>query len=314
MTLCIGRSDLLRVLDVHACLDRLWDGFTAPTAGIANRRVRTELPGSAGTAAVLMPGLLPGVTAYTVRTDAVFPRARPALRGVVFLHDLSSGELLALLDSATLTTWRTSLAAALGTHSLARFDAEVLGIIGCGTQAGLFTRGLTRLRPISGMIVADAERQRAGEFADWCATEFGLAVRVADSAAAVAAEADIVLTATWSREPFLRRADARPGAHYTSLGTDDPGIRELSDGLFRMARVIVDDAEFAATTDAVPSTALVHGTLHEVLTGTVAAREGEADITVYVPAGLPWQDLALAWLAYRGARDAGAGTEFDFLA
>lgn len=32
------------------------------------------------------------------------------------------------------------------------------------------------------------------------------------------------------------------------------------------------------------------------------------------PVGLPWQDLALAWAAYRQARAAGAGREFDFLA
>jgi ornithine cyclodeaminase len=28
---------------------------------------------------------------------------------------------------------------------------------------------------------------------------------------------------------------------------------------------------------------------------------------------LPWQDLALAWLAYRRALDTGSGHEFEFL-
>lgn len=29
--------------------------------------------------------------------------------------------------------------------------------------------------------------------------------------------------------------------------------------------------------------------------------------------GLPWQDLALAWVAYRAAQEAGLGRPFDFL-
>lgn len=38
---------------------------------------------------------------------------------MVGLHDLTTGALLALLDSATVTAWRTGLAAAPGTHALA---------------------------------------------------------------------------------------------------------------------------------------------------------------------------------------------------
>lgn len=38
---------------------------------------------------------------------------------MICLHSGQDGELLALLDSATVTAWRTGLAAALGTHVLA---------------------------------------------------------------------------------------------------------------------------------------------------------------------------------------------------
>ncbi|MBB4933114.1 ornithine cyclodeaminase [Lipingzhangella halophila] len=320
MTLCMGRSDLLRVLDVHACLDRLWDSFTAQIADSTQRRLRVGLPdpgGGAGAAAARLAGLLPGIPAYTVAVEAPVFQERAATRGVVCLHDLASGELLALLDSGTLGTWRTGLTAALGTHSLARFDAESLGIVGCDAQAALLVQGLTRLRPISGLIVADADRKRAADFADRCATEFGLAVRVAGDAAAVAAESDMVLTATGSGEPLLDRADARPGTHFTSIpgpgGADESGGRELPPELLRRSRVISDDAELAAAVGVLTHAGEASGTLRGVLTGETAAREGADDITVYLPAGLPRQDLALAWLAYRGASDADVGTDVDFL-
>ncbi|MFJ9414193.1 hypothetical protein ACIRPT_08495 [Streptomyces sp. NPDC101227] len=44
-----------------------------------------------------MPGVLPGVEAYTVKVNAKFPGARPALRGVICLHggaDDALGEVL----------------------------------------------------------------------------------------------------------------------------------------------------------------------------------------------------------------------------
>jgi ornithine cyclodeaminase/alanine dehydrogenase-like protein (mu-crystallin family) len=35
--------------------------------------------------------------------------------------------------------------------------------------------------------------------------------------------------------------------------------------------------------------------------------------SVYAPVGLPWQDLALAWFAYRQAEHRGVGTQIDLL-
>ena len=46
---------------------------------------RADLP-FPGTATALLPGLLPGINACTVKVNAKFPTARPALRGVICLH------------------------------------------------------------------------------------------------------------------------------------------------------------------------------------------------------------------------------------
>ena len=47
--------------------------------------------------------------------------------------------------------------------------------------------------------------------------------------------------------------------------------------------------------------------------GTIPGRTTDAETTIYTPVGLPWQDLALAWTAYRLARESGTGRHFDFL-
>lgn len=292
------------MLEPEACIDALRDGFRhAEAVPIAGQRVRTDLP-FPGTATALLPGLLPGIAAYTVKVNAKFSAARPALRGVICLHSGADGELLALLDSATVTAWRTGLAAALGTHLLAG-RGDVVGVIGAGAQAELMVRGLAALRPRSALLVHDTSADRAAEFA---ARHGG---RVVSCAAEVAVAADIVLSATWSREPLLHLRDTRPGQHFTSLGADEPGKAELAADLLDAALLVVDDRELAAGVGVLRA---ADATLGEVARSEHPGRTADADRTVYAPVGMPWQDLALAWTAYGRAERKGIGRRVDLLA
>ncbi|MEO8897953.1 MAG: hypothetical protein ABI473_04535 [Candidatus Dormibacter sp.] len=82
MTRLLTRSDIERVLEVDAALAVLYAGFASDTdAAVPGQRIRTDLPAS-GTASALLPGLLPGIPAYTVKVNAKFAAARPAWRGV----------------------------------------------------------------------------------------------------------------------------------------------------------------------------------------------------------------------------------------
>ncbi|MFD3441921.1 ornithine cyclodeaminase family protein [Streptomyces sp. NPDC058685] len=313
MTRLLTRSDLQAVLDPASCIAALRDGFRAPASPIAGQRVRTDLP-FPGTATALIPGVLPGIEAYTVKANAKFPGARPALRGVVCLHSGHDGRLLALMDSATITAWRTGLAAALGTHLLASpgsADGSAVGVIGAGAQAELMVQGLTALRRHREIVVHDADPDRAKAFAS---RHDG---RLLTSATQVAAAADIVLLATWSRSPLLRLVDTRPGQHITSLGADEPGKQELAADLLESALLVVDDRELAATTGVLSAaglpTSAAQATLGDVLRGDHPGRTSATDRSVYAPVGLPWQDLALAWLAYQQAEQQDIGQEIDLL-
>ncbi|MFD8608123.1 ornithine cyclodeaminase family protein [Streptomyces sp. NPDC059631] len=312
MTLLLTRRDLEAVLDPADCVDALREGFRrAPHTTVAGQRIRTDLP-FPGTATALIPGLLPGIDAYTVKVNAKFPGARPALRGVICLHSGRDGELLALLDSATVTARRTGTAAALGTHLLAApGDDTVLGVVGAGAQAEATVRALDTLRPRRDLVVHDLDPGRAAEFA---ARHGG---RVLDSAAEVAARAETVVLATWSRQPLLGLADVREGTHLTSLGSDEPGKRELAADLLRAAVLVVDDRDLAAAMGVLAAAGLpasaADATLGEVLDGTRPGRPDASARTVYAPVGLPWQDLAVAWTAYRRAGELGVGRHVDLL-
>jgi hypothetical protein len=81
VTLLLSRSVMTSALDVGTVLALLSEGFKAAPMELTPLRVRCDLPGP-GTATCLMPGLLPGIPAYTVKVNAKFPDATPALRGV----------------------------------------------------------------------------------------------------------------------------------------------------------------------------------------------------------------------------------------
>jgi ornithine cyclodeaminase len=330
VTLLLNRSELERHLDPAAIIAALRAGFTAEPGETAARRVVSALPGP-GTATALIPGLVAGVPAYTVKVNAKFPASRPALRGVVCLHDLETGELLALLDSATVTAWRTGLAAALGTAVLARRGGGQVAVVGAGAQSDLVLRGLGALRDapaggpeltgtglgITGLTVTDLDADRAAAFAERHGERLGVPAGIAVDARAAAEDADIVITATWARRPLLHAADIAPGTHLTALGADERGKSELAPDLLERARVVVDDLPLAVEMGVLATAGLsvrdAAGTLGDLLRGEVPGRVRDEEVTVYAPVGLPWQDLALSWAAYRAARAAGVGTSFDFL-
>lgn len=315
MTRVITASQVIDSLDVETALATLREGFLRDDeSSIPGQRARTDLPGP-GTATALLPGLVPGIPAFTVKMNAKFPAATPALRGVIGLFDINDGALLALLDSATITAWRTGLAAALATDALAQASSSTtVGVIGAGAQAALIVRGLASLRSVDGLVITDTNLGAAEQFAiDH--TPDGATVEIVQSAQAVAMQSSIVLLATWSRVPLLALGDVRAGQHLTSVGADEPGKCELAADLLSSASVFVDDFRLVSDVGALATAgiSIEAATFGEVLRGERPGRSSADDITVYTPVGLPWLDLALAWSAFKSAEAHDSGLLVDFL-
>ena len=103
----------------------------------------------------------------------------------------------------------------------------------------------------------------------------------------------------------------------TSLGVDEPGKAELDPDVFRAATVVVDQEDLAGSAGALAPADLRDvrpATFGDVLAGRHRGRAGSAELTVYAPVGVPWQDLAAAWIAYQTATAHGRGLAVDLLA
>jgi ornithine cyclodeaminase/alanine dehydrogenase-like protein (mu-crystallin family) len=318
-TLLLTRSEVEALLDPAALVEPLRAGFVhySSSAEGRARRVRSSLPGP-GTATVLFPGTAPGVPAYTVKVHAKFPAEVPAIRGVLCLHDMASGRLLAIMDSTYLTAVRTGLAGALAAHTLARQDADVVAVIGAGVQGTHQLRSLATLRSITHVHVYDIDPARAESFVRTTTETLGIPVTVAVSTAAAVNEAGISLIATWSRTPIVLPGMLPAGAHVTTLGADEPGKVEVDPELIRTSLFVCDDRKLALELGALygagPASASAAVELGDVFAGAHPGRTSDHETTIYGGVGLAFQDTIVAWQIYLAAMARGPAREIDFLA
>ncbi len=317
-TLLLTRSETEILLAPGALLPDLRTAFQSYSLdhGIRAQRVRSTLSGP-GTATVLFPGAAADIPAYSVKVHAKFPDQQPAIRGVLCLHDSQTGELLAVMDSTHLTAVRTGLSSALAADVLARRDARAVAVIGAGAQGEQQLRSLCLMRQMDAVCVYDTAPDRALAFAGRMGESLGLRIDVKDSAAAAVEAADIVLAATWAREPFILPGMLKPGTHVSTIGPDEPGKCEVSAEVIRNAVFVCDDRVLAVSMGAIGGAKLgadaISAELGEVIGGVHPGRTDAEQITVYGGVGLAFQDAVAAWHIYRAASARGLGREIDFL-
>jgi ornithine cyclodeaminase/alanine dehydrogenase-like protein (mu-crystallin family) len=321
-TLLLSRSQVERLLDPSTLATQLRAGFITYSKSSAERalRVRAPIPDHRGTATVLFPGVLPGLSVYTVKVHAKYPDQDPAIRGVICLHEASTGTLLAIMDSTHITAIRTGIAGALAADTLARGDASTVAVIGAGVQGSFQLRALAAMRRLHGVTVYDTDRDRAAVFATRMGEELSLPIAPAADLVGAIAGADIVLAATWSTIPFILPGMLRSGTHVTTLGADEPGKAEVSADLIGSSLFVCDDRQLTVEMGALRGVGLaaevIGAELGEVLGGTHPGRTSEEQVTIYAAVGLAFQDAIAAWHVYEQAVsvDPGAYPTIDWLA
>jgi len=304
----LGHADLERLLEPRALLEELraaliaYDGVPAPRG----QRPWSPIPSAAKhSVAVVFPGLVPGIPAYTVKINAKLPDARPSVRGLIALMDLETGALLAVMDSVVITRLRTALVGALAAQALARKQVRSVAVIGAGVQGRAQLRALRMVRDFRSVQVFDSHPANAAVLISELRDEFAVPMTMARAVREAVRDADVVITCTWATSPIVLDDMIAKGTHITAVGADAPGKAELDAALIRRSRFVCDDIDLAVDMGAVAGAGLgreaVHGTLGAVLAGKTPGRSSEDEITVFGSVGLPCQDLPAAWMAYRRA-------------
>ncbi len=328
-TLLLTRQEVQDLSEPAALLTPMKEAFKGRASGaiparIPTQRARSPLSQEDSSVTVLFPGLVSDIPAYTVKVHAN-PGQNSAIRGLIHLHDLSTGALLAVMESGYLTAVRTAVAGAVAADVLARADAERVAIIGAGKQGEQQARLLKEVRRVEQVRVFDSVPFKTGLFVRRIAEATGAKVTAADTLAEAVSDADVIVCATdqmGSQRPFLTSGMVSAGAHVTTHITehsaDEPGKAEVSADLIEESMFVCDHRTLAVEMGAVGNVGLgadvIHAELGEVIAGVKPGRERAEQITIYSGVGLAWMDLVAAWQVYQRALETGQGREMDFLA
>jgi ornithine cyclodeaminase len=316
----VGAAEIDRALTYPALIVALDRAFRSDAHVPARHHhaIRRKASGEAGEAAGGTLLLMPAWTGESApagerflgcKMVTVFPAnakaGLPSLYGTYLLASGETGEPLAALDARALTAWRTAAASALAARYLAGEGAAHLVMVGAGALAPHLVRAHAAVRPITRVTLWNRTRSRAVSLA------FGLSVggieaTVTDDLEAAVREADIVSCATLAREPLVRGAWLKKGAHLDLVGAFTPQMREADDRAVKRARVYVDTR--GALKDAgdivqplkrrVIDASHVRGDLFGLCGGTVKGRTSAAQITLFKSVGYALEDLAAAVLVW----------------
>jgi ornithine cyclodeaminase/alanine dehydrogenase-like protein (mu-crystallin family) len=151
----------------------------------------------------------------------------------VLLFDAETAHPLAQLEANWLGQIRTGAVSGLATDLLAPKGALAVGCIGAGFQARSQIEAIAAVRQLSSVRVWSRTPEKREQFASDLKSSLNLPAEVAASADELADGSDVLVTATWSREPVASDAAVRNGTLVLAMGSNNPGRRELPGTLVR---------------------------------------------------------------------------------
>jgi ornithine cyclodeaminase/alanine dehydrogenase-like protein (mu-crystallin family) len=296
MVMLFGEAEVRKLLDWKPLIAAMETALAAFSAGRVIQPVRNMLTIEEGKRYL---GIMPAAAedAMGLKVVCFYPgnagSSVPTHTAMILLFRPETGEPLAVLDGRLITEMRTAAVSAAITNRLAASDSRVLALLGSGVQAKAHLEAIRQVRPIQEVRVWSQTPEHAKSFAD------------ANGATATDAEsavrgADIVVTATNAREPVLKGAWLKRGAHVNSVGSPRPTWREVDDAT--MANILIVDSREAVlkeSGDVILSKAAIFAEAGEILAGTKSPPIGQT--TIFKSVGIAIEDLAAAQLVFDGA-------------
>jgi ornithine cyclodeaminase/alanine dehydrogenase-like protein (mu-crystallin family) len=325
--LILSHDDVVHLLPMSECIDVMSEALSALARGQVSQPLRTILkPSAVKGVLAMMPAFRAGDTPmFGLKAICVFPGnaaiGRDAHQGGVLLFSGETGEPLAMVNASAVTSIRTAAVSAVATRSLAREDASELAIIGAGIQARSHLEAMACVRSIRRARIASSRFDRARKFTSEMRPRFTFPIEAVETPEAAVRDADLIVTATTSREPVIRHEWILPGAHINAIGTYSPAAREIDTATMAAASLFVDRRESAlneagdyliAAKEGAIGPEHILAELGEVLIGAKAGRTSPDEITVFKSLGLAIEDLAAAEHVYRKAQQRSAGTWVEF--
>ncbi|HEY6895275.1 MAG TPA: ornithine cyclodeaminase family protein [Rhodanobacteraceae bacterium] len=290
------------ILTMRECIRVMEETLADLARGKAANPLRNLLRAE-GAAGIL--GMMPAFRGdYGIKEVCVYPgnpaRGLDTHLGCVILHDGETGAPKLIANASAITAIRTAAVSAVATKLLARDDSRVLAILGFGVQGKSHLAAIPLVRDIKEIRIFSRNHTQNARSAEE-------AVR----------GADIIVTATSSKEPVLKREWIKPGAHINAVGSSVKTSRELDTETMKSVSLFVDRRESTVNESGEYISAgltpdFIRAEIGEILIGKAKGRGSKDEITLFKSLGLAVEDLASAQFLFTAAQKAGRGQWVDF--
>jgi ornithine cyclodeaminase len=328
--LVLSHREVLELLPINECIARMRAALIALAAGEAYQPLRTIIrPPDAQGLMGLMPAYMSGgiahQAAFGLKAICILPgnpaKGLDSHQGAVLVSSAETGELLAMMNASAITAIRTAAVSAVATDLLARMNASNLAIIGSGVQAHTHLMALSHVRSITRCRIASRRFEHAQEFAEEMRPDFSFVLEPVETVEQALEGADLIVTATTTAEPIVRRKWISAGAHLNLVGSSTPGAREVDSETMAAASLFVDRREstineagdyLLAVRDGAIGPNHIRAEIGEVLKGDQPGRTSTEEITVFKSLGLGIEDLFAAEYLYHKAAEKKVGSWVEF--
>ncbi len=244
-------------------------------------------------------GIMPAVLeeAMGVKLVSFYPgntgTGVPTHLAMILLFRPDTGEPLVVMDGRLITEMRTAAVSAAVTKHLAPPDSRVLALLGSGVQASAHLQALSLVHHFDEVRVWSPTYEHARRFAERHGS------RIAPDPQFAVRDADVIVTATNAREPILRGAWLKPGAHVNAVGSPRPTWRELDNDAMTSSVLVVDSREavLKESGDVILSEAPIYAEIGEIFAGT-KPKPHSGRTTIFKSVGIAVEDIAAARLVY----------------
>lgn len=246
------------------------------------------------------------------------------------VYDMTSAEILALTSGEWINILRTAGVAAVSAKYLAKKNARSVAVFGTGMIAFGSVLSLEEIFRLDNVFVYSRDPSNRADFASKVKSQNKIPITPVPSPGALLGQnADILVTATSSREPVFDGTLLSGGSHVNCLGGEIPaGGREIDENAMSRFDVLSvlnkEHAMKGGVAEDMPNNnfkiAADKGMISwddvveiaEVIAGRVKGRRTDQDLTFFDGRAMGAFDVALSKRAYDIAIAKGVGVELDW--
>jgi len=315
--LFLSDEDIAKVLSMSDAIEAVEKAFGEYAKGSVKMPPRSTIMLDKFEGSIsFMPSYLEETNALATKIISIYPnnpeRGLPTTVAWIVVNDPETGMMEALLDGTYLTAVRTGAVTGVAARYLAPKDAKIAAVIGCGVQGKTQAWAVSEACDLDTVRIFDLSKERMEQFVEEMEPKLGVEVVPARSGADAVGDADVVVTATTSSRPVVRREWLGGRVHVSAIGSFYPDYRELDTDIVREAKVVVDSREaileeagdiLIPIKEGAITEDHIHAELGELVLGRKEGRTDDDGLTVFKSVGLAIQDSSVASLVLKKWRE-----------